>query len=81
MQIDPWAATLGGTAILSVCGLLWRYVSASIGELRTDLANHKTHVAEAYTSKNDLAQFDRKITDHLIRIENKLDRNNGSNHS
>jgi len=72
---------LTGGALLGILGWLWRYITNYITEsakdralIRQDVSNYKLHVAETYTSKNDMAVFDLKITAHLVRIEDKLDR-------
>lgn len=72
---------LSGGAILGIIGWLWRHLTTSLADLRKEavssakeLADYKLHVAETYTSKVDMSAFDLKITAHLIRIEDKLDR-------
>lgn len=82
MIFDPAFITLiAGGATLGIVGWLWRYVVASLDtasskrvEAAKELADYKLHVAETYTAKTDMAAFDLKITAHLVRIEDKLDR-------
>lgn len=41
--------------------------------VREGLAAHKLEVAQSYVSVAYLKEVERRLTDHLIRIENKLD--------
>lgn len=76
MTIDP-TTTLAlsglGTAALAILTWAWRYVTNGIAANSKAIAAHQLHVAERYTSKDDMAAFDLKITAQLVRIEAKLD--------
>lgn len=41
--------------------------------LRDNLAAYKLEVAKSYASISYLKEVERRLTDHLVRIENKLD--------
>ena len=45
----------------------------SIGFCRDALAEFKLHVARNYVSVNYLKDVENRLTDHLLRIEKKLD--------
>lgn len=76
MTIDPVQALIAsglGTLALAILTWAWRYVTNGIQANSKEIAEHKLHVAERYTSKTDMAAFDLKITSQLVRIEAKLD--------
>lgn len=58
-------AALGGGL-----GWLWR----ELATLRRDHANHRTHVAERYVTKDDMTMSLDRVYATLDRIEKKLDR-------
>lgn len=45
-----------------------------IDKTRDQVADHKTHVAEHYATNNDVRDMSKTLQEHLIRIEEKLDR-------
>ena len=46
---------------------------ATILELRDRLADHRLEVARSYASLAHLKDVEQRLTDHLLRIEHKLD--------
>ncbi len=45
-----------------------------LGLLREDLADHKLDVARGYAPLHAIRDLDRRLSLHLVRIENKLER-------
>lgn len=48
-------------------------IETAAGQLRDGLAAHKLEVAKSYASMQTLREVERRLTDHLLRIEAKLD--------
>lgn len=57
--------------------VLRRHADASLGALRDGLAAYKLEVATSYVSIPYLREVEARLTDHLVRIETKLDRSTG----
>lgn len=51
-----------------------RATAERMGRLREDLAAYKLDVARTYASLSYLKEVETRLTDHLVRIEAKLDR-------
>ncbi len=54
-----------------------RQAETSLGALREGLAAYKLEVATSYVSIPYLREVEARLTDHLVRIETKLDRSAG----
>ncbi len=50
----------------------WTF-EAKLAGLRENLAAYKLEVAQSYASIGYLKEVERRLTDHLVRIEDKLD--------
>jgi len=48
-------------------------MDTSLSGLRENLNAHKLEVAQGYASTQDLRDTEGRLTDHLVRIETKLD--------
>ncbi len=57
--------------------VLRRQAETGLGALREALAAYKLDVATSYVSIPYLREVEARLTDHLIRIETKLDRSAG----
>jgi hypothetical protein len=92
---DPfwWISVVELPALAGLFVLFWRqrreteskiettgqHQMAEIAHLRDSLGDHRLEVAKSYASIAYLQEFERRITRHLIRIENKLDASSASN--
>ena len=54
-----------------------RQTDAAVGAFRENLAAYKLEVATSYASIPYLREVEARLTDHLVRIETKLDRSVG----
>ena len=52
----------------ALAGLLWM-----IWRLRESLNSFKLEVAKTYASQSDMRAIEKRLTQHLLRIESKLD--------
>lgn len=52
-------------------------METGLAHLREGLAAYKLEVAKSYASIAYLKEVEARLTDHLVRIENKLDRTAG----
>lgn len=82
-----WITAVELPALASLYWLIWRtrqdadlkhdatrhHCDESILALREALAAYKLEVAKSYASIPYLKEVERRLTQHLIRIENKLD--------
>ncbi|MBO6837053.1 MAG: hypothetical protein RLW87_01230 [Alphaproteobacteria bacterium] len=50
-----------------------RRLDASVAQAREALAAYKLEVAKTYASTSQLKDLEERLTDHLLRIESKLD--------
>ncbi|MGE5503265.1 MAG: hypothetical protein ACM31L_02470 [Actinomycetota bacterium] len=50
-----------------------RQISAGLGQSREQLAAYKLEVAKSYATTGYLKDVERRLTEHLVRIEAKLD--------
>lgn len=89
-MIDPiwWISVVELPALGGLFWLLWRtrhdgeqaleaqrrQMEAEIIGLRQCLSDYKLEVAKSYASVGYLADVERRLLAHLLRIENKLDR-------
>ncbi|MCW9035574.1 MAG: hypothetical protein OQK35_05630 [Alphaproteobacteria bacterium] len=49
------------------------HLEAELSHLRENLSAYKLEVAKTYASLHHLKDVERRLTRHLVRIENKLD--------
>lgn len=79
-SLFQWAAGILGTISLSVTG----WIIMQIAKLKEDLSDHRLHVAEKYTSKEDTRSLQEEvrrgfdtinttINSQLARLFDKLD--------
>jgi len=71
-----WITAVQLPAIAGLFLLLWRTrreLDSSIGKTEHDLAEFKLDVAKNYASQAALKETEQRLTDHLVRIEHKLD--------
>jgi hypothetical protein len=72
-----WWAT--AVELPALAGLFWLMLrgraelEAAADRLRDDLAESKLEVARSYASTAALKDVERRLTEHLVRIEAKLD--------
>jgi hypothetical protein len=72
-----WITAVELPALAGLFLLIWRTrreLEKSLGETAHDLAEFKLDVAKNYASQAALKETERRLTDHLVRIEHKLDR-------
>lgn len=69
-----WAQFLG--ALLAIAGVWWR-VEGMIRSNTDDLASHKLHVAETYTTKAGMQEQTAQIMKALDGVSSKIDYTNG----
>ena len=60
-------------AALSGLGVLHGRLSGRIHELDRRIDSIEVKVAEKYVTKADMSDIIDRVTDHMVRIENKLD--------
>lgn len=93
VPIDPawWITAVELPALAGLYWLIWRTrrdaeksnaavrtdMEAGLAGLREGLAAYKLEVAKSYASIAYLKEVEARLTDHLVRIENKLDRTAG----
>ncbi len=71
-----WMTAVELPAIAGLFLLIWRTrreVDNSIGKTAQDLSEFKLDVAKNYASQAALKETEQRLTDHLVRIERKLD--------
>lgn len=59
-------------------GNMHRLLETRHSQLRDSLAAYKLEVAKTYLSINEAREMETRLVSHLIRIEEKLDRNRGT---
>ena len=84
MSVAPWTQDLMWwitavelPALAGLFLLIWRSrreLEKGLGETAHDLAEFKLDVAKNYASQAALKETEQRLTDHLVRIEHKLDR-------
>ena len=87
LDIAWWITAVEIPALAGLLLLIWRVkgevdasldqdvgrVGAELDLLREKLNAHKLDVARGYASTQDLRDTEGRLTDHLVRIETKLD--------
>lgn len=79
-----WWAT--AVELPALAGLFWLMqrgraeLEARADRLRDELSAFKLEVARSYASTAALKDVERRLTEHLVRIEGKLDRGIGAGH-
>ena len=71
-----WMTAVELPAIACLFLLIWRTrreVDNNIGKTAQDLSEFKLDVAKNYASQAALKETEQRLTDHLVRIERKLD--------
>jgi hypothetical protein len=71
-----WITAVELPALAGLFWLIWRArreLEAAVDGLREGLAAYKLEVAKSYASIAYLNDVERRLTNHLVRIENKLD--------
>lgn len=71
-----WITAVELPALAGLFVLIWRArreLESAIDETAEDLADFKLDVAKNYASQAALKETEQRLTDHLIRIEQKLD--------
>ena len=71
-----WITAVELPAIAGLFLLIWRSrreLESSIGKTTRDLSEFKLDVAKNYASQAALKETEQRLTDHLVRIEHKLD--------
>ena len=71
-----WITAVELPAVAGLFLLIWRTrreLDRSVGKTSDDLADFKLDVAKNYASQAALKETERRLTDHLVRIERKLD--------
>ena len=71
-----WITAVELPAIAGLFLLIWRTrreLDSSVGKTAHDLAEFKLDVAKNYASQAALKETEQRLTDHLVRIERKLD--------
>ena len=71
-----WITVVELPALAGLFVLIWRArreLESAIGETAEDLADFKLDVAKNYASQAALKETEQRLTDHLVRIEQKLD--------
>ncbi len=71
-----WITAVELPAVAGLFLLIWRTrreLDRSVGKTSDDLAEFKLDVAKNYASQAALKETERRLTDHLVRIERKLD--------
>ena len=71
-----WITAFELPALAGLFLLIWRTrrdLEKTIGEAADDLADFKLDVAKNYASQAALKETEQRLTDHLVRIEHKLD--------
>lgn len=71
-----WITAVELPAVAGLFLLIWRTrreLDRSVGKTADDLADFKLDVAKNYASQAALKETERRLTDHLVRIERKLD--------
>lgn len=92
-SVDPawWITAVELPALAGLYWLIWRTrrdaeksstavradMESGLAHLRESLAAYKLEVAKSYASIAYLKEVEARLTDHLVRIENKLDRTAG----
>lgn len=57
------------------------YSEVKVGTVRDNLSAYKLEVAKNYASISYIKDVERRLTSHLVRIENKLDKTSHSGES
>lgn len=71
-----WITAVELPALAGLFFLVWRTrrdLERAIGRTADDLADFKLDVARNYASQAALKETEQRLTDHLVRIEHKLD--------
>jgi hypothetical protein len=82
-----WIAAVEVPALAALFGLLWksrremdetneetrRFAETAMVQLREALSAYKLEVAKTYASISYIKDVERRLTEHLVRIEAKLD--------
>ena len=71
-----WITAVELPAIAGLFLLIWRTrreLDNKVGMAIRDLAEFKLEVAKTYASQAALKETEQRLTDHLVRIEHKLD--------
>ena len=71
-----WITAVELPALAGLFLLIWRTrrdLENTVGEAARDLAEFKLDVAKNYASQAALKETEQRLTDHLVRIEHKLD--------
>jgi hypothetical protein len=71
-----WVTAVELPALAGLFLLIWRArreLESAIGETADHLADFKLDVAKNYASQAALKETEQRLTDHLVRIEQKLD--------
>ena len=71
-----WITAVELPALAGLFVLIWRVrrdLESAIGETADDLGDFKLDVAKNYASQAALKETEQRLTDHLVRIEQKLD--------
>lgn len=71
----PWQiiSFVEAPAIVTMFGFVMRN-ARRLGELRVELADYRTHIAENYVPVEAQNAFEKEVVHRLERIEDKLDR-------
>lgn len=87
MDIVWWITVVEIPALTGLWWLIWRTrrdqdiafekhrqrLDAAVAQAREALAAYKLEVAKSYASTAQLKDLEKRLTDHLLRIESKLD--------
>jgi hypothetical protein len=87
MDLMWWISAVELPALAALFRMIWRNrseadarldaidheVTAGLGQAREQLAAYKLEVAKSYATTGYLKDVERRLTEHLVRIEAKLD--------
>lgn len=76
--------TIGGWAVTGLFAVIGWFIKMIFGRLKDQeikhdvlegrLSDHKLHTAQFYSTKADMKEIRDEIVNHLVRIEDKLDK-------
>jgi len=71
-----WITVVDLPALAGLLWMIWRVrgdTESSVDELRDDFHEFKLEVAKTYASQKDMRSIEKRLVEHLLRIESKLD--------